>query len=304
MPDFYVYLALSMLTAMILSSEPLNKKKSAGSIYRTEAAIFINIFSRRNLKIPPGWRQIDLNGDGVPDFYINPLKGFEGAAFKSDKEIIIAIRGMKFPEKSLYKNKIPPIFSGIEGKNALSILFGNLNLPFIKPIPPQFYDAEKFYFLIRNKYPECSIIFAGKSLGGALAQLLGAIYGHETYSFAAPGIKYALLKLMPEFRHEKNHSIKNICNLNDPLGNFGEHIGKNYVCMPRKIKNQLLFDIHGDTSHFADETLEIIPKPVNWKMRYTLEIICRERNLKQDRLIKLIKYYLRLRRGFKQKESH
>ena len=104
-----------------------------------------------------------------------------------DKTVVIAYKGVD--EHSYIKDW------GING--AYSFLS--------KTIPLQFKDAEKLYYDVINKLgnsaKDYKIDFAGYSLDGNLAQLMGAKYGNETVTFNAYGagfIKNA------EIKHKRN----------------------------------------------------------------------------------------------------
>ncbi|MFA6990109.1 MAG: hypothetical protein WC197_08585 [Candidatus Gastranaerophilaceae bacterium] len=273
---------LTLFTSVCAVSSACILNKENLVLYNPEYIKFLSIFCRPDTVISEEWKQIDLNGDNKPDFCTNLKTGFEATAFKSKNEIVIAIRGLKIPVNELKNDRSIKIFSGTEGKSTKALFVGNLGIMFFKQVPEQFYDAEKFYNLIRSKYPGFRIILVGKSLGGALAQILGAVEGVETYTFAAPGAKYALSVLPSKYRkslriNSKSNFlyIKNYYNLNDPCGNYGEHIGISYVYPPVSIKNNMFYDIHGNIDHFGHkENMEkIISKPKEWESKYTAALI-------------------------------
>ncbi len=289
--------------SFITTQTPLEIKKFAA--YNPDYAHFLSIFKDKDFKTPKGWTQIDLNDNKKPKIYECLESGFEATAFKNEKEIVIVIRGVNL-RKFVNFN----IFKGVDGKSTRAIFFGNLNIPFLNKVPEQFEDAIFYYDRISQKYPHLKKILVGKSLGGALASLVGAIKGVETYTFGAPGVKYALPKLNKKYQKDliKNSysgfcNIKNYSNINDPCGNFGDPIGVCFTLPPATIKgNTPFYDVHGNTKHFAKKsTLDnFILKPKDWKFKYTLALIYYDKhfesNLNSFNLYELIKVIYRVKR--------
>ena len=117
-------------------------------------------------------------------------------------------------------------------------------MAFKNEIPTQLKDAEKFYFDIKNKLgdkaKDYKIVFTGHSLGGTLAQLMGAKYGDETVTFNA----YGAGKLKgAEINHTDN--ITNYGHINDKVFNAGKgsHIGKSIYTVDDGSANSF-FDYH------------------------------------------------------------
>jgi hypothetical protein len=254
--------------------------------YKTDYAAMLSVFQDGTKKTPEGWRQADLDNDGIEDIYKNNKTGFEAAVFTVNNTAVIVIRGMNFRYASAFN-----VFSGEDGKNARDIFWGNSGIPFLKRIPDQFYDGLAFYDRVKNKFPDYKIIIVGKSLGGAVAEMIGAVKGDETYTFAAPGMHYTLSKLQDEFKEEikkngrSNFSyIKNYYNINDPCGNYGKHIGLSFVYPPVPIKNSGIYDVHGNIDHFAskDAVNKMIPLPKQWKYKYTAALVYYDNNFKDE----------------------
>ena len=59
----------------------------------------------------------------------------------------------------------------------------------LKQLPIQNKEAIRLYEKIRQQYPHAQIILTGHSLGGSLAQIVGAVFDVETVTFNAYGTK-------------------------------------------------------------------------------------------------------------------
>lgn len=274
--------------------------------YNLDYPKLLKIFKNRNTEIPNDWKQIDINKNGKGEFYINSKTGFEATAFTKQKEVVMLIRGMHL-DNAGSKN----VFSeDIDGCSVKSIFFGNLGVPLLGQVPEQFEDANKFYKIIKRNFPDHKIIFVGKSLGGSLAELLGAIYGHETYTFASPGMRYAIAQLKSDYRKKvidnsksNFNYIKSYYNINDPCGGYGEHIGLVFVYPPVKIDDSPFYDIHGNINHFASEKAlnRITTLPKEWKYKHTAALVYYDSKFKED--IKPISLHKVMEIWFKVKEK-
>ena len=80
-----------------------------------------------------------------------------------------------------------------------------------KKFPEQANSALQTYYNIRQQYPNAEIILTGHSLGGSLAQIVGALYDVETVTFNAYGTK-EVIKTNQTIYPDK---ITNYINLND-----------------------------------------------------------------------------------------
>lgn len=87
------------------------------------------------------------------------------AIYSNGTDTIFAIQGTKWYEPTDVKS--------------------DLQMKVMKSIPNQYRHAEKYYNEIKGKYP--NLIFTGYSLGGSIAQMLGAKYGNETICFEPYG---------------------------------------------------------------------------------------------------------------------
>lgn len=152
----------------------------------------------------------DKNVWGKIDEYNNST-GFAGSAFinKETGEIVIAFRGTD---------------------DLLDWINGNLVIGTPQTgheLPLQYNAALNFYNSIRNKYPDLSISITGHSLGGMLAQLVGATTLAQTVTFNSIGVEHLLDDLDPPLSKSMNYSnIKNYSLENDALYNW--HLTANY----------------------------------------------------------------------------
>lgn len=193
----------------------------------------------RESKIPNEWKQLSIWGEEKEKYY-NQIKifnniefGFAAAAYynNSSNQIIISYRGTS------------DILDWLNGN--LGIVTADL---LCNVFMQQFQYAKQIFETVRSLYPNAKISFTGHSLGGALAQLMGAycesnfknssIYG-ETYAFNAPAVS----QLLNSINVSSNifTSIHNYVNLSDLVGNlsgflsFGEHLGDTNYLSPTSI---------------------------------------------------------------------
>ncbi len=138
------------------------------------------------LSIPSDWTQIqdDWDNNGTTDDkYYETNSGFAGAAYKNGNEIVISFRGTE--------------------PTTAEDLWADLQIG-LGQVPDQFYDALDFYYKVKAANPTANITITGHSLGGALAQLVGAIaedmnnsnfeitHYIETYAFNPPAVSHLL----------------------------------------------------------------------------------------------------------------
>lgn len=112
-------------------------------------------------QVPSGWRWTSLIS------MENHLSGFFGEALQyTNRHIVIAYRG-----------------TDLEPRDLLADLALGLRVK-----PQQFRDAELFLTVVREKYQPVRLSLTGHSLGGALAQYVGAKNNVQTVTFNAFGV--------------------------------------------------------------------------------------------------------------------
>ena len=94
--------------------------------------------------------------------------GFFARVLQKDNDIIIAIRGTDFS-------------NGLDLRNDIAMARSR--------IPAQTTEALKLYDKVAAEYPNAHIVLTGHSLGGSLAQIVGAIRGAEAVTFNAYGTR-------------------------------------------------------------------------------------------------------------------
>ena len=114
-----------------------------------------------------GYQQLILSGLTNKQGYYTPGNDFACAAYKNGNQIIISFRGTNTPIDWIDSDL--PIALGLIPTTSLV-------------------DAMIFYNEIKNNplYADCNISFTGHSLGGAIAELMGAKYGNTAVTFNAP----------------------------------------------------------------------------------------------------------------------
>lgn len=96
----------------------------------------------------------------------NKLSGFYAEAYQNGNNIAIIYKGTDFPNK---KNKSINTLNNSLRDNILNNLFMGIG-----ELPKQIKDAREFYSEIKNKNLGKNINLCGHSLGGSLAQIVGA----------------------------------------------------------------------------------------------------------------------------------
>ncbi|SEA83619.1 Protein of unknown function [Desulfuromusa kysingii] len=138
--------------------------------------------------------------------------GFSGVAFRNEdtKEVVVAYRGTDGP-----RDVTPDLQAGL-GQN----------------VPNQYQQAKDFYDAVLDKTntdSSNSPTLTGHSLGGALAQLVGAVTGAETQTYNAPGVKDVLYNNPSTFGvFSETATFDNIKNNNfflDTIHMVGEQLG-------------------------------------------------------------------------------
>lgn len=137
--------------------------------------------------------------------------GFYACVLKKGDEIIIAYRGTDEKNKDLKSD----------------IQIGSKNLP------EQAKEANTFAIEVMDEFRGCKIYVTGHSLGGALAQIVGSLFGLKTATFNPAGmdsvLRRGILKYNPEV-------IVNYHTEGDFLrkGWLFDDVGTNYIVEPIK----------------------------------------------------------------------
>ena len=136
--------------------------------------------------------------------------GFHSEVYKKGNNIIIVFRGTD-------------VERGV--KEGAKDMLSNAQMG-ARYLPNQMKNARKVYDIYKKEYPDANIIITGYSLGGSIAQALGAETGAETVTFSAYGIGNTY---SPTFKICDN--IINYGNAQDPIfvGNIDAQLGKTFV---------------------------------------------------------------------------
>jgi hypothetical protein len=138
--------------------------------------------------------------------------GFQGAVLESDKEVVCVFKGSTF------------------GKAFVDDWLVNDVLIAINALPPQMWSALEMVLAAEmisgNGAKPLSLV--GHSLGGGLAQILGAIRGLPFVTFNAPGMKGNLSTYGYLGGTSSKQVVQgfNMILWTDPVGNYGRHLGK------------------------------------------------------------------------------
>ena len=158
----------------------------------------IAIYDKSSIILPKGY--------SVIDFSVDKNNGFRAMAMKKDNNIVIVFCGSNDWEDVVIDSDM-----------------------FIEKAPKQYVNAIDFYESLKSqpRYRHCNFQATGHSLGGTLAQLLGALKGLQTVTFNAYGAK----NLLSEHKTLHTENIVNYCNDKDPITtiNATNHIGECYL---------------------------------------------------------------------------
>ena len=176
--------------------------------------------------------------------------GYYSEVYKNKNNIIIVFKGTD-------------INKGI--KEGAKDMLSNTQMG-AKYLPSQIKNARQVYDIYKRDFPKANIILTGHSLGGSIAQALGAETGAETVTFSAYGIAKTY---SPTFKYTDN--ITNYGNAQDPIfvGNIDAHIGK-IVVLNTKIdsnevtKNNKEFYSYNFNPHYI-QNLGELSKGVEYK---------------------------------------
>ena len=185
--------------------------------------------------IPEGWQAIDIN-------FINPER-FQIINFIDENNNQFSAYSNKTGfGASVYaqeKNgEVDVVISYASAQGADPSDKGNMIEILLQQIPKQYDDALNFYENVKQSVAseyygkKVNISITGWSLGGGLAQLVGAKTGAKTTTFAAPGMQYALDDLKLDTNIGKYNYIDNYSVMNDSVGNYGKKVGNFYLYPP------------------------------------------------------------------------
>ncbi|MBM4053643.1 MAG: DUF2974 domain-containing protein [Planctomycetes bacterium] len=145
--------------------------------------------------------------------------GFQAAAFRNTTtgQIIISYRGTDD-----LKDAVADIQLGLDIKNS--------------NYDSQIKQSFDFYNSVTQEFGKDKISLTGHSLGGNLAQIVGAKNQVETNTFNAPGVTESTIeKWVGTIR--QSLPIMNHIRQNDSVGTYGKHIGETRVYPDRPIPN-------------------------------------------------------------------
>lgn len=218
-------------------------------VSRLEYALLARATYEDNKKdIPKNWEVINT--------YESDTSDFAGTAYRNNitGDIVVAYRG-----------------TDSDWKNIQDWTQNNLTIAFNK-IPNQFDDALRFYSEVAGANKDANVSITGHSLGGILAQLVGACSLKDTVTFNSIGVTHLLDRLNIQLDASLKYSnITNYSLANDILyfvhkKTGYQFLGQSYVVTPT---NEGPVDAHSNVfatgynpAYPADECLTQGSKPI------------------------------------------
>lgn len=148
----------------------------------------------------------------------------------------------------------------------LKMLFGDL--------PLNFMDFYKYVKQIKNLFHGYKIYLTGHSLGGSIAQLLGAVEDFQkfkVFTFNAFGTKH-LLPCLSDNNLEIStcfENIKNYCIDSDIVSSSAEHVGIVYTIEYNKTYSETIYSVYTEFPKIIVD----LPKKIIKSVKYYLEIL-------------------------------
>jgi Ca2+-binding RTX toxin-like protein len=166
------------------------------------AALSSHVYGGKSL--PPGWEPV-LKADGYP-MQSWGENGYYGALFRETGtgEIALVSRGTEFSDPG-------------DRRADLAIMAGRLP-------SAQLGEAQAlFQWALESGVPREQITFVGHSLGGSLAQLMGAVHDLPAVSFNA----FPVRNLLPALGLDRNgiYRITDVADAADPVAHMGPSLG-------------------------------------------------------------------------------
>lgn len=180
--------------------------------YTNEIDELTNKTNDTKASIPSGWKLLEIKND--------QKSGFVAAVYKKNGTVSIVIKGSDFAHF----------------KSGVKDYFGT-NMPFVLGKQPiQYEPARDFYNSIKQKYGKNNkIMIIGSSLGGGLAQYLGAKGDckDKIITFSAVGAFKTAKKENPFLNKIDGSNIYNFVVDNDPIANLvGQYGNVKFISSP------------------------------------------------------------------------
>ena len=202
--------------------------------------------SQQAYNMEPDINDSDWYADSIA---LNSDNGYNAVIYRNDitEEIVIAIAGTDIKQ---VQDIINDISIGAD------------------VIPSQYYSALNTYSMVLNEYNGYKVTITGHSLGGAVAQLLGATLGIDTVTFNAPGVAHLLPLIASDFNLSTDpKSYTNITNYNIAnewlnelnIGMGYQLLGNSYI-LPAIDKD--IFSAHNDFESLKSEYTNAVPYEV------------------------------------------